>query len=101
MRVNWPARHRSSVLLNASGAYHALLNQVVAPRGFLACVLFPLPVSVLTIDSPDAPVSIAVELATLRIKAFRYFLGFLRLGLVSMRGLCVFISGRLDLHYNR
>jgi hypothetical protein len=29
-------------------------------------------------DSTDAPVSNAVELATLRIKAFRYFLGFLR-----------------------
>jgi hypothetical protein len=63
---------------NASLAYHALLNQVVGPRGFMACFLFPLPVSVLTMDSTDAPVSIAVELATLKIKAFRYFLGFLR-----------------------
>jgi hypothetical protein len=78
MRVNWPARHRSSVLLNASHAYHALLNQVVASHGFLACFPFPLPVSVLTIDSTDTPVSIAIELATLRIKVFRYFLGFLK-----------------------
>jgi hypothetical protein len=87
--------------LNGSRAYHALLNQVVALRGFLACFPFPLPVSVLTIDSTDVPVSIALELATLRIKAFRYFLGFLRLGLVAMRGVGFFISGRLDLHYNR
>jgi len=38
-------------------------------------------------DSTDAPVSIAVELATLRIKAFRYFAGTLRWGLVPMSGL--------------
>ena len=38
-------------------------------------------------DSTDAPVSTAVELATLAIKAFRYFAGTLRCGLVSMSGL--------------
>ncbi len=37
-------------------------------------------------DSMDAPVSTAVELATLAIKAFRYFAGILRCGLVSMSG---------------
>ena len=79
MPVNWPARHRSSVLLESFSCLSCLvLSQVVAPRGFLACFLFPVSVSVLTIDSTDAPVSIEVELATLRIKAFRYFLGFLR-----------------------
>jgi len=38
-------------------------------------------------DSTDAPVSTAVELATLVIKAFRYLAGTLRCGLVSMSGL--------------
>lgn len=38
-------------------------------------------------DSMEAPVSTAVELATLAIKAFRYFAGILRCGLVSMSGL--------------
>ncbi len=38
-------------------------------------------------DSTDAPVSTAVELATLAINAFRYFAGTLRCGLVSMSGL--------------
>ena len=38
-------------------------------------------------DSTDAPVSIAVELATLAIKVFRYLAGTLRCGLVSMSGL--------------
>ena len=38
-------------------------------------------------DSMEAPVSTAVELATLAIKAFRYFAGILRRGLVSMSGL--------------
>ena len=42
-------------------------------------------------DSIDAPVSTAVELATLATKAFRYFAGILRWGLVSMSGL-FFIS---------
>lgn len=43
-------------------------------------------------DLTDAPVSTAVELATLAIKAFRYFAGILRCGLVSMSGL-FFIAG--------
>lgn len=43
-------------------------------------------------DSMDAPVSTAVELATLAIKAFRYFAGTLRCWLVSMSGL-FFITG--------
>ena len=38
-------------------------------------------------DSTDAPVSIAVELATLAIKALRYVAGTFRCGFVSMRGL--------------
>ena len=38
-------------------------------------------------DSTDAPVSTAVELATLAIKVFRYLAGTLRCGLVSMSGL--------------
>lgn len=38
-------------------------------------------------DSMEAPVSTAVELATLAIKAFRYFAEILRCGLVSMSGL--------------
>lgn len=38
-------------------------------------------------DSTEAPVSTAVELATLVIKAFRYFAGTLRCGLVSRSGL--------------
>ena len=38
-------------------------------------------------DSTDAPVSTAVELATLAIKAFRYFAETLRCGLVSKSGL--------------
>ncbi len=37
-------------------------------------------------DSIDAPVSTAVELATLVIKAFRYVAGTLRCGLVLMSG---------------
>lgn len=73
--------------LSAPRVCHAVLDQILAPRSFLACFLFSLQVSVLTIDSTEAPVSIAVELATLRIKALRYFAGTLRLGLVSMSGL--------------
>ncbi len=46
-------------------------------------------------DSTDAPVSIAVELATLAIKAFRYFAGTLRCGLVSMSGLFFIACGPL------
>lgn len=42
-------------------------------------------------DSAEAPVSTAVELATFAIKALRYFAGILRCGLVSMSGL-FFIS---------
>ena len=42
-------------------------------------------------DSTDAPVSTAVELATLTIRAFRYFAGTLRWGLVSMSGLCFIV----------
>lgn len=38
-------------------------------------------------DSTDAPVSIAVELATLTVSAFRYFAGAFRWGFVAMRGL--------------
>lgn len=38
-------------------------------------------------DLTDAPVSIAVELATLAVNAFRYFAETLRCGFVSMRGL--------------
>ena len=38
-------------------------------------------------DSTDAPVSTAVELATLAIKAFLYFAETLRCGLVSMSDL--------------
>ncbi len=38
-------------------------------------------------DSMDAPVSTAVELATLATRAFRYFAGFLRCGLVSISDL--------------
>ena len=45
-------------------------------------------------DSMEAPVSTAVELATLAIKTFRYFVGILRCGLVSMRGL-FFIAASL------
>ena len=44
-------------------------------------------------DSTDAPVSTAVELATLAIKAFRYFAGSLRCGFVSMRGLLFIAVG--------
>lgn len=73
--------------LSAPRVCRAVLDQVLAPRGFLACVLFSLQVSVLTIDLTEAPVSIAVELATLRIKALRYFAGTLRWGLDSMSGL--------------
>lgn len=36
-------------------------------------------------DSTGAPVSTAVELATLMMSAFRYFSGAFRCGLVSMR----------------
>ena len=43
-------------------------------------------------DSTDAPVSTAVELATLTISAFRYFAGTLRWGFVSMSSL-FFITG--------
>lgn len=39
-------------------------------------------------DSIDAPVSTAVELATLATKALRYLAGSLRCGLVSMSDLC-------------
>lgn len=42
-------------------------------------------------DSIEAPVSTAVELATLAIKAFRYFAGTLRCGLVSISGLCFIV----------
>ena len=44
-------------------------------------------------DSTGAPVSTAVELATLAIKAFRYFAGSLRCGFVSMRGLLFIAVG--------
>lgn len=40
-------------------------------------------VSLRAIDSTDAPVSIAVELATLAIRAWRYLSGTFRKGLVS------------------
>ena len=46
-------------------------------------------------DSIGAPVSTAVELATLAIKAFRYFAGSLRCGFVSMRGLLLIGAGPL------
>ena len=36
-------------------------------------------------DSTEAPVSMAVELATFMINAVRYFLEFFRWGFVSMR----------------
>ena len=39
-------------------------------------------------DSTGAPVSTAVELATLAIKAFRYFAGSLRCGFVSIEVCC-------------
>lgn len=38
-------------------------------------------------DLTDAPVSIAVELATLAVNAFRYFAETLRCGFISIRGL--------------
>lgn len=47
-------------------------------------------------DSTVAPVSTAVELATLAIKAFRYFAGTLRCGLVSMSGLFFIAVALLD-----
>ena len=43
-------------------------------------------------DSTDAPVSTAVELATLAINAFRYFAGTLRCGLVLMSGFFFIIA---------
>ena len=48
-------------------------------------------------DSTDAPVSTAVELATLAIKAFRYFAGTLICWLVSMSGL-FFIAAPLSVN---
>jgi len=42
-------------------------------------------VRILTIDSTEAPVSIAVELATFMTNAFQYLLGFFRWEFVSMR----------------
>ena len=46
-------------------------------------------------DSTDAPVSTAVELATLAIKVFRYLAGTLRCGLVSMSGLLFIAAAHL------
>ena len=42
-------------------------------------------ISVCAMDSTEAPVSMAVELETLVIKAFWYFCGSRRYGLVSRR----------------
>lgn len=49
-------------------------------------------------DSTGAPVSTAVELATLIMSALRYFSGAFRCGFVSMRGLSS-ISTRHSLNY--
>jgi hypothetical protein len=47
-------------------------------------------------DSTGAPVSTAVELATLAIKALRYFAGSLRCVFVSMRGLLFIVVPMLS-----
>ena len=57
------------------------------PFVFLTGNGFFVSVRMRAMDSMEAPVSTAVELATLAIKAFRYFAGILRCGLVSMSGL--------------
>lgn len=50
-------------------------------------------------DSTEAPVSTAVELATLAMRAFRYFAGTLRCGFVSMRALLAITLASLETLY--
>jgi len=52
-------------------------------------------------DSTDAPVSIAVELATLTVSAFRYFAGAFRWGFVAMRGLPFIVLSFVTTLYKR